>query len=407
MSETDPEVPETLSQAAEEYNWPLDVVKEGLAIGVSAAFIERTIRSGLPHALAKERFANYKLLGGIPPLDLSWAQVPTDRLPKIKPGPKGLRLADVEQGAYGFVPDHWRIETDLPRGAYAPPRQSILASYSIYDKVEVWADCVRELYEDAIADRWTSAQDVSWGTMEPLPDHIEQSICQLMTNWSEEAMIGCETISKWLENISYGYHEVKLFLGTQVFDLARHSETFRKRALANGGGMGVQEPGAYHRIIFSAMKFTEMLIYLNVVRSSFFLSLLENAGLSLARNEAERKIYAFVVQDLKRHLTYGLEHLKYYVQNQPEKRSSVMTWLTRGEGILAAEWRTNVPNAEALILLLDDRPSAGKRKLDELRAKALDEYLARLSTATVIRTREDIAPNMRRMLDQSAPAAPA
>ena len=175
-------------------------------------------------------------------------------------------------------------------------QDGILASYTIYDKAEVWAESSRELYEDAIADRWSSATDISWSTMEPLPDHIEQSICQLMTHWSEDAIIGCEVISGWLERISYGYHEVKLYLGTQVFDYARHAETFRKRALSNGGGLGYQAPGAYHRAIFSAMKFTEMMIYLTV-RASFFLSLLERAGLSIARNEAERKMYAYVAQD--------------------------------------------------------------------------------------------------------------
>ena len=42
----------------------------------------------------------------------------------------------------------------------------------------------------------------------------------------------------WLKDISYGYHEVKLYLATQAFDHARHVEAFRKRALANGGGLG-------------------------------------------------------------------------------------------------------------------------------------------------------------------------
>ncbi len=404
MAEVQADLPESLVQAAAEHNWPIDVVTQGLSIGVSASFIERTIRSGLPVEAAKERFQNYKLLGGIPALDMSWAAVPTDRPPRIKAGPKGLRLRDVERGAYGFVPDHWMYQTDLPRGAYPPQREGILASYTIYDKVEVWADSVYDLYEDAIADRWTSAQDISWSTMEPLPDHIEQSICQLMTHWSEDGILGAEVISKWLEQISYGFHEVKLYLGAQVFDLARHSETFRKRALANGGGLGIQGPGGVHRIIFSAMKFTEMVIYLNLQRTSFFLSLLERAGRALARNEAELKIYAYVAQDLRRHVQYGIDHVKYYVQNQPQKRSSVATWLFRGEAIIANEMRTNVPQKEALILLLDDRPAAGKKKLLELRQQQVQDYLDRLGQATVPRKVEDLAPGLRRQVEAPTPA---
>lgn len=399
----DVEVPESLAQAAAEHDWPLEVVKSGLKLGVSADFIERSIRSGIPPEAAAERFANFRMLGGIPALDMSWASVPTERLPRIQPGPKGLRLGDVEIGAYGFVPDRWQSETDLPRGAYAPMQTGILASYTIFDKAEVWAESCRELYEDAIADRWSSATDISWSTMEPLPDHIEQSICQLMTHWSEDAIIGCEVISGWLERISYGYHEVKLYLGTQVFDYARHAEVFRKRALSNGGGLGYQAAGAFHRAIFSAMKFTEMMTYLTVVRTSFFLSLLERGGLALARNEAERKLYAYVVQDLKRHLRYGLDHLKWYVQTQPQKRSTVTTWLARGEITLAADLRNSTPQTEALILLLDDKPSAGKAKLLDLRRQQLQDYSDRLREATIIRAPEDTVQGLRRALGLEVP----
>ena len=406
MAEAKPEieVPESLAAAAREHDWPLDTVKEGLSLGVNPEFIERSIRSGIAPNAAHERFTNYRMLGGIPPLDMSWAKVPTDRLPRLKAGEKGLRLADVEVGAYGFVPDQWAFETDLPRGAYPPMQNGILASYTIYDKAEVWAECSRDLYEDAIAERWTSANDISWSTMEPLPDHIEQSICQLMTHWSEDAIIGCEVISGWLERISYGYHEVKLYLGTQVFDYARHAETFRKRALSNGGGLGFQAPGAVHRAIYSAMKFTEMMTYLSVVRTSWFLSLLERAGLSLARNEAERKMYAYVAQDLKRHLRYGVDHLKWYLQTQPQKRSTVMTWLARGEITLASDLRNGTPQNEALILLLDDKPATGKRKLDELRRQQLDDYCARLREATIIRSPEDVVPGLRRVIGLEVPA---
>ncbi len=400
MAETEIEVPEGMRAAAQARGFPIDKLREYLKQGVAASFIENTLKApGVTDEQAIERFATFKSLGGIPALDMKWAQVPTDRLPRLKPGPRGLRLADVEIGAYGFVPDRWRHETMLPRGANPPPNDGIPSSYTIYDKSEVWADCVRDLYEDAIQDRWSAARDISWGTIEPLPDHIEASVCQLMTNWSEDAMIGAETICKWLEQISYGYHEVKLFLSTQAFDLARHVEAFRKRALANGGGLGVQAPGAVHRIIFSAMKYTEMITYLCVQRTSFFLTLLETQGLALAHNEAERKLYAYTVQDLKRHLEYGLEHLKYYVQSQPEKRSYVSAWLGRGEAFMAGEINANVPQNEALILLLDDRPAAGKRKLQALRKQQVEEYIQRLQAATITRSYEQVLPALRRLAE--------
>ncbi|MDE2706088.1 MAG: hypothetical protein OXI35_13545, partial [Gemmatimonadota bacterium] len=50
-----------------------------------------------------------------------------------------------------------------------------------------------------------------------------------------------------LKRLSYGDYEVKLFLATVVFSLALHTEAFRKRAMINGGGMGLQGPGHLNR----------------------------------------------------------------------------------------------------------------------------------------------------------------
>ena len=245
MAETD-ELPESLIKAAEAHNWPLDLVRQGLAAGVPAQLIETAINSGMTPEQARERMLARAQRGGAapgafpPPLDMSWAKAPTQRGMRPKVGPEGLTLAAVDTESYADVPDHWPYENDTPRGAHVPPDLiGLPASYSIRDKVEVWADNCADLYEDAIRNRWASATAIPWKTLAPLPEHIEQSICQLCTNWSEDAHVGFETISKWLEEISYGYHEVKLFLATQVFDLARHTETFRKRALANGGSLGV------------------------------------------------------------------------------------------------------------------------------------------------------------------------
>ena len=52
-----------------------------------------------------------------------------------------------------------------------------------------------------------------------------------------------DIIGRWEPEISYGYHEVKLYLATTVFENARAVEVFRKRALSNGGGLGLQSPG--------------------------------------------------------------------------------------------------------------------------------------------------------------------
>ncbi len=342
-----------------------------------------------------------------PPLDMSWANAPTQRGGRPKIGPEGLTLAAVDIGAYGDAPDRWQYENDAPRGAYMPlERMGLPAGYTIYDKYQVWADNCADLYEEAIRDRWPSATEIPWAALTPLPGHIEQAICQLCTNWSEDAHVGFETLAGWLEEISYGYHEVKLYLATQVYDLARHTEAFRKRALANGGSLGVQRPGFMHRSIGSALKFTEFVINVNVVRSSFMLTLLERYGSALARSDTDRELYRLVARDLRRHLSYGLEHLRYFLASQPQKRPHVNAWLSRAEGMHGAELRGNVPYNEALVLLLDDDPKIGVEKLAAVRRHQVEDYLRRLAEVTVTDRPVTLARTLRYYLEDRPPKSP-
>ncbi len=416
------EVPEALVKAAEAHKWPLELVREFLTDGVAPARIEQTINAGLSPQQAKAMMAQRRATGGsqvlgnlqatispeatpqTPPLDMKWADAPTERgrLPEI--GPTGLELGAIEGGSYGFVPDHWPYENDTPRGAHLPPNlANLAASYSIYDKYEVWADNAAALYEDAIRNHWVSATAIPWESLKPLPSYQELAIDQLCTNWSEQAHLGLEAISKWLEEISYGFHEVKLYLATVCFDFGRQTEAFRKRALANGGGLGIQTPGVLNRTIYSAMKFTEMASILLVLRNSFQITLFEDFGHLIARSDADRKLFEYTARDLKRHLAYGVEHLKYFVQLRPDKRNQIHAFLNRGEGAMSAEWRRNKPFNEALMLLLDDDPRAARVKLQGIWKKQIEDYSNHLAHATL--TDHKVAEPLVNLAEEPLPQA--
>ena len=156
---------------------------------------------------------------------------------RVKPGKAGLKLGDLNVGIYGETPTQWADQSRNPRGA-VPRRGMPPVGYSIRDKAGLWADCAADLYEEAIQRRWAPATDVPWNTIEPLPDDVEHAVCQVCTELVGYANVDIETITGWQHQMSYGYHEVKQFLATASFDAARHYECFRKRALANGGGLG-------------------------------------------------------------------------------------------------------------------------------------------------------------------------
>ncbi|MEX0786876.1 MAG: nuclear transport factor 2 family protein [Dehalococcoidia bacterium] len=328
-----------------------------------------------------------------PPLNMSWAKAPTERPPSLPKdlGPEGFTLAKADAGSYGWAPDHWPYQNDTPRGAWpAPPSmRGLAAPYTIYEKHEVWADNAADLYELAIRERWIPATEISWGSIEPIEEHTEAALDQLFTNISEQQYNSNQMLMGWLMQISYGFHEVKLYLATEVFDLARHTEAFRKRALSNGGGLGVQMPGFMHRTVYAAFKFTELITYINILRGSFTLALCE-WGDKLGRSQADRQLFDNTANDLRRHLAYGVDHLKHYIRYSPENHDRVATWLTRGEAMMAADLGRDKPLREALILALGDTVEEGKARLKELRQAQLQKYLLTLEAASIYNHAENV-----------------
>src|SRR4051794_2142235 len=85
----------------------------------------------------------------VPVRDFPWMRVPTQRGVRPAIGPQGLRIGDIDQGSYGYVPDHWPYRNDHPRGAFPGNTTGLEASYTLYEKDEVWSENAAELYEDA------------------------------------------------------------------------------------------------------------------------------------------------------------------------------------------------------------------------------------------------------------------
>ena len=180
---------------------------------------------------------------------------------RVRPGPAGLRLGDINVGVYGEVPMHWADESRNPRGA-VPRRGMPPVGYAVRDKAGLWAESAADLYEEAIARRWIPATDVPWHTIEPLPDDVEHAVCQVCTELVGYANVDIEAITGWQHRMAYGYHEVKQFLATASFDAGRHFEGFRKRALVNGGGLGLEGPGRVNRMILESRGgWTEAVVY--------------------------------------------------------------------------------------------------------------------------------------------------
>ena len=255
---------------------------------------------------------------------------------RVRPGKAGLKLADLNVGIYGEVPMHWQDQSRNPRGAVRrrgmPP-----VGYAIRDKAGLWAPSAGDMYEEAIQRRWAPATDVPWETVAPLPSDVEHAVCQVCTELTAYANVDIEAVTGWQHQMSYGYHEVKQFLATVSFDAARHHECFRKRALVNGGGLGLESPCRVNRMILESRGgWTEAVVYLYLIRGVFAMTLYKYLERH-AHNDAERFIYGHALADKARHVTYGLEHLKFALAHVEEQQQVVATLLAISDGGLASD----------------------------------------------------------------------
>ena len=328
-------------------------------------------------------------------LDLSWLDLYGEPA-AAAPARKGMTLDAIDIGRYGADAEADRDMTPRLRGAV--PRPGALRLGPTYtSKADVWADNCRMLYEEGVQRQWSSARDIPWDTLTELPDETERAMCQLATMLTEVEFIAGDVPGQWLPSVSAQDFEVGLFLMTQIMDEARHTDVFRKRALANGGGLLQQGAALGLRNLIDARDFTEMSVLMHVQAEGFVQSMFRMGEL-IGPTEADKRIFRMAAQDESRHLAFGVMHLKHVLETEPERREEIHHYLDKAEGDAAGGGSGDVtfpPVFESLAILL----GGGKEKFDEgvgkfllLRKRQVNEYLHRLDVAGLGDRRERLGP---------------
>ena len=191
---------------------------------------------------------------------------------------------------------------------------------------------------------------------------------------SEYGWTKAQTTGRWLQEISYGYIEVKLFLGTVVFDAARLYEVWRKRALANGGGLGRGGRNWKFLPLTQSYTFSEFTVA-SIMHDAMLLALLRH-GEQLAQTEAERTIYALCMKDIERHLAYFVDHMRYLLLKEPVRREEIHRYLNKAEWYLAKDGDDTLYSALAVVMG-DGREGAEEAMADvaALRREQVETYL--------------------------------
>ena len=306
--------------------------------------------------------------------DLSW-------LDQLKENVVGEDVAENSENLTG------RVAGSIPR-----PGVAKFEAYPFRTKAEVWGYNLKKLYEEFVSRQWSSATDIPWDTLEELPDDIEAAECQLATFFAQVEFVAADVPGRFIATMSPDYQEVRMVLLAQVMDESRHLDVFRKRALANGGGL-MRMIDSVSDVVGgstdSAREYTELSTRLHIVGEGNVLTLFR-LGELMAYNEAEKTIYRRCAQDEARHVAIGVLHARYLKESNPERMEEVHSYLDEAENRQATgaggenPAARNVLTSEALAVLLaggKDKVDEGQKILMAVRQKQVKEYFQRLKSA--------------------------
>jgi hypothetical protein len=325
---------------------------------------------------------------------------------KAEPSRRGLTLMDVDS-ASGLAAGLVGPPVTAPRGAGLDPDAG-MTPWEINDKWELWADNLTNLYEEACSRQWNATADIDWRHLEALPPDMERALCQFCTFLTMAEYLATDVLAPWLPKFNTYFHEIKLFIASQAMDEARHTEVFRKRALANGGGLGmaIALGGALKLInapaaaagrtagstgspladnpLFSTWRDVSYCIH--VVFEGAVLSIFR-FGEFLGKTDVDKSIFRMVMQDEARHVAYGAMHLKYLLEGAPDpdaQREDLHRLADLAEMFFTDLFFMQPATVESLAILAGDGiggVGAGLEVYKDVYRKLREEYLSRTARA--------------------------
>ncbi|MEE9279130.1 MAG: ferritin-like domain-containing protein [Myxococcota bacterium] len=330
-------------------------------------------------------------------LDFGWLDSAREQY-EVRPRDprRGLEVSDCEVGPYAIdnMPDIVRDNRGLtPRGAILPTGYQPDLGPSLNKKTDVWAYRVQRYWEEAISRQWNVSTDIPWADLDKyeIPPEQELAFCQLCTLLAEVEMIATDLPAKWSHHMNSYFQEVKGFIATQCMDEARHTEVFRKRALANGVGLLRASVRAEHSLkgLLEADSYSEASVFLHVLGEGFVLTLFRSSEF-ISPTPVEQRMFQLVMQDEARHVSYGLQHLKYLLDKAPEYRPQINLFLDEAEKLLSGLF--NPDQLEAMIVLggKGTSPECIKRGIEIVGAfqgKQIQEYFHRCERAGLMERR--------------------
>jgi hypothetical protein len=324
-------------------------------------------------------------------LELDWLRTGGERVKANAENPRrGFTYLDCNVGAYGedALPEIPRGPRGAaPRGApYDVAGQADL-SPELNRKSDVWAYKVSSFYEEAMSRQWNATTDIPWANLEKedRPQELEIAFAQLCTFFTEVELIATDLPAKWAWRMNNQFHEVKHFIATQAIDEARHAEVFRKRALAGGVGLLEALPQAEHSLkaILDGDTYSEASAFMHLLAEGNVLTMFRFSEF-ISPTATDKRIFQLVMQDEARHVSYGLQHLKWIIDHAPERKEQIHAALDEAEAFSLAQFDSALFEAMIVLAGKGTKPENIQRGIEivgGLQVKQVNEYYHRLRRA--------------------------
>ena len=324
-------------------------------------------------------------------LDLGWLDAGTEQVEINKSNEKrGLTYLDLNQGSYGYdeLPEVPRgPRGPAPRGAAYDFNDQADLSPELNRKSDVWAYKVASFTEEAVSRQWDATTDIPWTELAKFerPEEIEIAFAQLCTFFTEVEMIATDLPAKWVWRMNNQFHEVKHFISTQALDEARHAEVFRKRALAGGVGLMEALPQAEHSLkaILDCDSYSEASAFMHLLAEGNVLTMFRFSEF-ISPTPVDKRIFQLVMQDEARHVSYGMQHLRWVIDNTPERKEQMHLALDEAEMFSIQQFDASLMECMIVLAGKGTKPAqikAGLEVVGDMQIKQIEEYFARLRRA--------------------------
>jgi len=324
-------------------------------------------------------------------LEIGWKNLDIERV-KCRPSDprRGLTFADTNVGSYGWdqIPEKIRHNYSMaPRGAVQPPGLPHLG-YDINRKSEVWADNAPALYEESKARHWIPTREVPWDAVEQIAhsDELERGLAQLYTDLTCMATALGDIPSKWVWHINQELLELKMFQCAQMFDAARLADVSRKRPIAGGTGLGRDHAplGELLKCVLDSGNFPCASASAHILLAGIMQTLLRHIG-ACSPNAADQTITRFGIQDVSRSISYGVQHMRYLLNERPHEAASLKGHVDEVENALIGYLASPISFSALALVTAGSREGAADAvpQVTALYRKFTDEHLKRRNAAGI------------------------